>query len=40
LILCIPPPNAGVHISVDSTALWLSEMHQIKIEVCLRRKMC
>jgi hypothetical protein len=40
LLFCIPPPVALVHFAVDSTILWVSKVHQFKIEVRLRWEMC
>ena len=40
LILCIPPPIARVHLTVDSTTLRVSEVHRFEIEVRLKWEMC
>jgi hypothetical protein len=40
LILCIPPPIAGVDLAVNSMTLGVSEAHQIKLEVRLKWEMC
>jgi hypothetical protein len=40
LILCIPPPIARVHLTVDSTTLRVSEAHRFQIEVRLKWEMC
>jgi hypothetical protein len=39
-ILCIPPPIAPVHLSVDWTTLRVSAAHQSKIKVHLQWEMC
>jgi len=40
LILCIPPPIARIHLTVDSTTLRVSKAHQFKMKVHLKCKMC
>jgi len=35
LIMCIPPPIAGVHLSVDSATLPVCKAHRFKLDVHL-----
>jgi hypothetical protein len=39
-MLCIPPPFARVHLTVDSTNCTVREAHRFKIDVCLKWEMC
>jgi len=40
LILCIRPPIARIHLTVDLRAVRVSEVHRFKIEVRLKWEMC